>query len=243
MVFPFLQVIEKNFLQFFEQLPAKTNTLPTYTIYEAIPMEIVWEDIIVELQAFARYLTHKGVWFRGTNPVSFLSGKEIDDYVYETIGRYLENPEKFDPTKGDLVSYLKWNILRSLVSNDVRSGENHLTDVIYGGNGNDEPDSEQSSYKERLLPAALPLFSDEIDYEAVKEYIENQIRGDAVVEDIFLGLYHYGMKREKIIEEFKMSVNDYNNGVRRLDTVISRAASQFNPNKQTHEQEKKSKQI
>jgi hypothetical protein len=196
-------------------------------------MDIDWEDILVKLQAYTRSLTREGIWFRGSKTTTFLSGKEVDDYVYEAIGKYLKNREKFDPEKGDLLEYLKLNLIRSLVSNDLRKSENHVTNFISAeGDEEDEADNKQAAYSERLLRATEPLFTDEIDYNDVKEYIEQQIQGNDLVEKIFLGLYHYGLKRRAVITEFNMSAAESDNGVRRLNTVISRAASHFNPNKQ-----------
>lgn len=58
-----------------------------------------WESIILILHAHTRRLLQGKTWFRGKNPASYLKGKEIDDYVFDAIGRYLENPQKYDPLK------------------------------------------------------------------------------------------------------------------------------------------------
>jgi len=40
------------------------------------------------------------------------------DFAMETITKYLENKDKFDPSRNpDLINYLKYNILRQLISN------------------------------------------------------------------------------------------------------------------------------
>src|SRR4051812_11566167 len=93
---------------------------------------IDWEDIIVRLEAFTRSLLKKQHWFHGGAIDSFLKGKEMRDYVYEGIGRFLKHPEKYDSSKGDLVSYLKFNLIRSLVSNDVTSDENKKGTDVFG---------------------------------------------------------------------------------------------------------------
>ena len=66
-----------------------------------------WEDIIVRLTAFTRSWTRGKPWFRGEKTTTFLMGKEIEDYVFAAIGRYLEHPENFDPEQGELLEYLK----------------------------------------------------------------------------------------------------------------------------------------
>lgn len=187
---------------------------------------INWEEVIVKLEAYTRSLLKKQRWFRSGSIDTFLKGKEMRDYVYEAIGRYLENPGKYDASKGDLVAYLKWNLIRSLVSNDVTSEENKTTrDVFAYSEQNEEDDN--TPYLDRILPSIQPMFEDTLDYNSIKEYIETEIQGDTVVEEIFLGIYSSGMKRREIIEEFEMSENDYNNGNRRLQTIIRQATTIF----------------
>ncbi|UAY51293.1 hypothetical protein [Ferruginibacter albus] len=189
-----------------------------------IENSIDWEDVIVRLEAFTRSFLKKQHWFHGGGINSFLKGKEMRDYVYEGIGRFLKNPEKYDSSKGDLVSYLKWNLIRSLVSNDATSDENLKSKDIFRY---ENEDCDGTPYLDRILPYIEPMFSDELDYNLIKEYIEEKIKGDKIVEEIFLGVYSGGMKRKEIISEFKMTENDYDNGNRRLQTVIREATAFF----------------
>ena len=160
-------------------------------------------------------------------------GKEVEDYVFAAIGRYLEQPDKFDPQKGELLEYLKYNLVRSFIANDLRKKENNQTDDIFAEDNDEDDEEGSSSYSERVLPYTAALFPDDIDYNAIKEYIEKEVQGDADAENIFLGIYTYGMKRRDVIEEFTMTAVAFDNGMRRLNTVINRAAVQFNKNKQT----------
>lgn len=57
-----------------------------------------------------------------------------------------------------------------------------------------------------------------------------EIQGDADVESIFLGLYSFGMKPREIMQEFNMPSREYNNGMRRLKTVLARTTLHFNKN-------------
>ena len=84
-----------------------------------------------------------------------------------------------------------------------------------------------------MLPYSAALFPDDIDYSAIKEFIEKEVQGDNDAENIFLGIYTYGMKRREVIEEFTMTAVVFDNGMRRLTTVINRAAAHFNKNTQT----------
>lgn len=190
---------------------------------------IDWEEIIVRLESFTRSLLKKQRWFRGGSAATFLKGKEMRDYVYEGIYNYLKCPQKYDSAKGDLVSYLKWNLIRTLVSNDATSKENITSSNVFAYEGEFE-DKDGTSYLERILPCIEPMFVDELDYKKIREYIENEIQGDKVVEEIFLGIYSEGMKRRDIIDMFNMSEKDYDNGSRRLQTVIRQAIVIFKVN-------------
>jgi len=192
-----------------------------------------WEDIVVRLTAFTRSWVRGKPWFRGEKTSTFLMGKEVEDYVFAAIGKYLEHPEKFDPNQGGLLEYLKYNLVRSFIANDLRKKENKQTDDIFAEDNDDEDEESASSYSERMLPYTDALFPDDIDYNSIKEYIEKEVQGDADAENIFLGIYSYAMKRREVIEEFTMTAVAYNNAMRRLTTVINRAAAHFNKNKQT----------
>ena len=94
----------------------------------------------------------------------------------------------------------------------------------------DEDDNHDLSYEDIILPYTEPLFIDDTDYHNVKDYIKEQIKGDTIAENIFLG-YEYSLKRREIIEEFEISDSEYDNGFRRLKTALSNASYFFNPNK------------
>jgi hypothetical protein len=193
-----------------------------------VPASIDWDEIILRLVAFTRSLAKGKQWFRGGKTDSFLMGKQAEDYAFIAIGKYLEEPEKFDASKGELLDYLQYNLVRSLVGNDLRKKENRLTQDVFAHC--DDDDDEHAPYLDRILPHIEALFPDDIDYEAVKDYIEKEIQGDADAENIFLGLYTYGMKRREVIKEFEMQANAFDNGMRRLTTVLNRATLHFTKN-------------
>lgn len=188
---------------------------------------IDWEEILLELTAFTLSWARGKAWFRGKGTTSFLMGKEVNDYVYEAIGRYLEHPGKFNPAKGRLIDYLQYQLVRSLISNDVRKSENKLTDNVFAVDGHDGDDEANSNYAESILPYTAALFPDNIDYAAISQFIEKGIAGDKEVENIFLGLYTYGLKRGEVIKEFNMQPADYDNAMRRLTTIMNGAAVNF----------------
>lgn len=189
--------------------------------------DIDWEEVILCLQTFTRSLANGKGWFRGEETTVYLRGKEIDDYVFDAIEIYLRNPEKFDPSKGSLIKYLCYSIIRNLVRNDLVSAENRTTNDVfaYQNDGGDEDDS--AVYLDAILPHAEVFFDQEIDFTEVMNYIESETKGDSVVENIFLGISGYGLKRAEIIKEFDMTPVVYDNGMRRLITIRNKAAKKY----------------
>jgi hypothetical protein len=186
--------------------------------------DIDWEDILPKLFAFTHKLLGSLTWFRGKQSDSFLKGKEVHDYVYEAIERFLQNPENFKPEKGrSLENYLKLHVIRRLVSNDVVSEENKTSQPVI----QQDHDDDSEEYLVDIYPSIQTTFDLRIDYDSVMEYISEQIKGDPIVENIFLGICHFGLKRGEIITEFEMGSAEYDNGIRRLNTVLRTAAAIF----------------
>lgn len=186
-----------------------------------------WKDIILRLQAYTRMLVKDKGWFRGSDAGTYISGKEIDDYVFEAIGRYLKNPEKYDPSKRTLVEYLKKHVIRTLVNNDLVSADNQTSTDLFAFKSENEDDDGSDTFIDTILPKVDALYEDEIDYNKIMSFIESETKGDEYVENIFLGL-NCGMKRADIIDQSGMISSDYDNAMRRLITIKKKAAMKYN---------------
>ena len=201
-----------------------------------------WEEVILRLQSYTRSLVSKKGWYRISSIVkidpknegknkyesTYIKGKEVDDYVYEAIEKYLGNIEKHDPQKGSLIDYLKYSVIRSLVSNDLVSSENRTSkDVFAHSNNLEDNEKDNGSYLDSILPYAHAYFDIEIDYTEIMNYVQGEIKGDEILEEIFLGICLNGLKRRDVIEEFNLSEKDFDNGMRRLKTILSRTAKKF----------------
>jgi hypothetical protein len=186
---------------------------------------IDWEEVILCLQSYTRALVKGKGWFRGDETTTYLKGQEIDDYVFEAIGRYLRNPEKYDSSKRSLIEYLKKHLIRSLVSNELVSAENRTSSDVFAYDQEDDDDS--APYLDSILPRAEVFFDQEIDFKEVMSYIDSEAKGDAIVENIFLGISGYGLKRAEIIKEFNMTPIEFDNGMRRLITIRNKAAKKY----------------
>ena len=91
----------------------ETNTYSITSDYEKITSPEVFPGLLKVLMAFA----HKLV---GTGTLRLEKSREdlAYDFAMEAIKRHIENPTKFNPKRNpDIVKYLKFNILRQLVSN------------------------------------------------------------------------------------------------------------------------------
>lgn len=193
---------------------------------------IDWEEVILRLQAFTRSLTRGKPWFRGQGTGTFLMGKSVDDYVYEAIGRYLADPSRFDPSRGDLVDFLQYNIIRSLVANDLRRKENLFTESLFPLLPPPDADEGSQAYAEKLIPCTERLLEEDIDHASLRAYIWNEIREDAEASRLFRLVYHLGLKRREVIDAVGIPEKEFDNGMRRLKTAINRAASYFHLKRQ-----------
>jgi hypothetical protein len=191
-----------------------------------------WEEIIVELEAFFRsFIKGKPLFRRGQADI-FLKGKSIRDYVYEAILLYLEDPGKYDPSKGPLIMYLKYYLLRNVINSDLDSKENKTTRDLYDRILQHDAADDSTAYFDRLLPFTEALFDDEIDYGTIMADIEAAVKKDKVCGEIFYG-QSIGMARRDIMEEFGMSAGDYVNGYKRLKTILNNIALQYDIEKST----------
>jgi hypothetical protein len=211
------------------------------TFQQGFKNDIDWEEITLRLQAFTHSLVSKRKWFRKSHIIkkdsknegefkkesTYLKGKEVNDYVNEAIARYLKNPEKHDPQNGSLVDYLNLNIIRSLVINDLVSSENKTSkDLSYPVNLEDD-EADSGAYLDRMLPFSETYFDEEIDFDTILGFIESEVKGDTIAEEIFFGVCINGLKRREVIKEFNRSENDFDNGMRRLKTILQKAAKKF----------------
>ena len=185
--------------------------------------------LYIQLYAYTDNLLKKKGWFRGGKTNSFLKGKETHDYVSEAFEKYLTNPEKYKGTTGrSLENYLKLHIIRTLVGNDARSPENRTSKSIPSLVSRKHEEGEDGdTYLDSILPFAEAYFDQEIDSKEIMTFIEQEVAKDKIVEEIYLGVRCYGWKRAMVIKEFNMSENDFDNGMRRLTTVLNNTAKKF----------------
>lgn len=187
-------------------------------------MEPDWDKIYLNLYAFTDQLLKSKKWFRGPDTDSYLLGKQTHDYVLDAIEKYLSEPGKFDPTLRSLQGYLKQHIIRRAISNDLKTPENRLTSDVFK---NDSVDDDDHGFLEHILPYQEAFFGDEMDLEEVMDYLADQIKNDDLLFKIFRGHCRDFLKRREVIQEYSLSENDYDNGIRRLTTVLKACSKKF----------------
>lgn len=194
-----------------------------------VPEEFPIDDkLILRLITFTHWYVRGRGWFRGAEAITFNAGKMAEDYVFEAIKKYLENPNGFDPSLGTFESYLKYNLIRTLVFNDIKSSENRRG---FGGEVSADyfGDNEEVSanYSDLVVPQVEALFEQEMDYNLILQEIEEEVSQDEIVANIYLGLRVNGSKPKQIMEEFGMTAGEYNNGFRRLTTILNNIAKKY----------------
>lgn len=195
---------------------------------------IDWEQVLLSLHSYTRSLANSKRWFRGNGTSNFLKGKEIEDYVNEAIVRYLQHPEKFDSKKGSLINYLQYNLIRNLVGNDSRTLENKSSDNSFSIAHEKEEDMEDSgNYLDSILPYVESYFDEELDYNNIMDSIEMEIGNDELLKNLFNSVTQQNMKRREVIELYKLTSKEYDNGIRRLKTILNKVANQYDLSKQS----------
>lgn len=175
-----------------------------------------WLEIINRLRAFAEDQISIYSWFRGENALP--QGYTADDFTQEAILRHCENPSKYDPGRGEFLAFLKYYILKRLVYNLSMLTENALTTDIYRM-FSEEEEEDTVSYED-YLPTAILDIDGQIDHDKYLNLIIEKIDGETLLETIFEAIFINNLKRREICKQYHMTEQDYDNAVRRLNTII-----------------------
>lgn len=188
---------------------------------------INWEDLYLQLYAFADHLLKSRSWFRKDQTDSYLKGKQVHDYVQDALEKYLLEPEKYDPSSGrSLANYLKWHIIRAAVGNDVRSPENKTSSDILSQD-NAESDDEASKNIDAFLPFVAAVFGDELDFKNIVKDVKEELQIDEIALVIFKEVRCNNTDRRVVIKQYNLKDSDYDNAMKRLKTILKRVAKKY----------------
>lgn len=185
----------------------------TYSItsnYDNIDWNIEFPKLLPVLMSYAFFMI-------GSSNLRVIKNREelSYDFSMEAIKRYIENPNKFDPSRNkDLVLYLKRNILRRLISN-FKNLHSQKNEFLY------ELDD---SIGKKVIKSFIDYneIYDDIDYKELIKNIELELSSDKNLFDIFEYRIKKEYKRSEVCDVLNIELKDYNNRIRRLRTVIKR---------------------
>jgi RNA polymerase sigma factor (sigma-70 family) len=174
--------------------------------------KVEWERAIPVLMAFAFSLLGNKKFTNRRDHLAY-------DFTMEAITKYLENPEKFDPSRNpDLINYLKYNILRQLITNFQNSAGVRKRIII---KKNIDEDAEQNySYSLEQLYKQDQYIENNIDEEVFVERMIRKLDRKPELKEIFNLLYFKDSKRAEICEDLNISLRDYDNRYRRLKRLL-----------------------
>jgi hypothetical protein len=187
------------------------------------------EEVYGQLYLYIRSTINSFDWYIKLDGESTIKGKQIHDYVMDAIEYHLRNPSKFDASRGDLMKYLQYSVIRNLMRPDARGAENRKSRDLLAEQLRLEDDNE--TYVESIYPLIENTLTDELDLGSILAEMEKEVEGDSELENIFLGICVYSMSREEIMDEFNLSDKDYLNAYRRLGTVRKRVQKKFHMKK------------
>ena len=165
-----------------------------------------WKKVIPILMAFAHKLLSK----------QNIRKEELDqksyDFAMETILEYLEDKTKFEPQRNpDLLYFLKYNILRRLISN---FGKSAYSSKVTGYDSDDLLLNNQ-------FAEHIPI-DENIDVKNIVSAIQKEINQDVVMSTIFAAKFEENMKRIEICEEFSIDTGTYDNAMKRLRRIAAK---------------------
>jgi len=165
-----------------------------------------WAKVIPILMAFAVKLLSQQK-LRNKDLVQMAS-----DFASEAITKYLEEKEKFDPTRNpDLILYLKYNLLQRIISNYSKSSDNKKIS---------DKQLDDLSISSKLIEE-IPI-DETIDVKGIVEKIQKEIDPDPVMSIIFEARYEENMKRSEICEVFSIETASFDNAMKRLRRIVEK---------------------
>lgn len=191
----------------------KVNNSHAFSItsdYDSIREKKVFEKLLKVLMAYA----HKAI---GESTLRLK--KNIDEMAYdaamETICKYLHEPQKFDPRRNpDLVSYLKFNILRQYIFN-LKNSKGQKNEILF------EPEDSNGIAVKNAFVNHHEIHTS-IDCSTTVESILTEISNDGILLELFELRYLKEFEPKEIHKELNITKGEYSNRIRRLDTVRNR---------------------
>ena len=173
--------------------------------------KVEWERVIPVLMAFAYSLLGNKKFTNRRDQLAY-------DFVMETITKYLENKDKFNPSRNpDLINYLKYNILRQLISNFENSAGIRKRVIFEKTNDENETNSEFSL---EHLYEEDKYIENNIDEKVFVKKMEQKLNNKSDLKEIFDLLYYKDSKRAEICSDLDIPLSEFDNRYRRLKRLL-----------------------
>lgn len=154
--------------------------------------------------------------------------KGFRDYVHDAILKHEDNPHKFDSSLGSLENYLKFYLIRRLMSNDMPSKGKKLRAESFGEEAGKKQEKVQKTdfqKKDYDEPDWEGERIDELDDTLIFKAIEDELKSDDVAGQIYLAVFHdkYNFSdRAEICEAFGIPDKEFDKARKRLQTIMKR---------------------
>ncbi|NAS30656.1 hypothetical protein GTQ40_06710 [Flavobacteriaceae bacterium R38] len=173
--------------------------------------EIEWDRAIKVLMAYAYSLLGNKQFTNRREQLAY-------DFALESITKYLENKEKFDPKRNpDLINYLKYYILRQLISNFKESAGVRKR-IILKAPKNDENESNEFSIDGLIKKD--DLIEENIDLQIFEDRINKKLNKKKELKEIFDLLYYKDLKRSEICKQLEIPLKEFDNRSRRMKRLL-----------------------
>ncbi len=161
-----------------------------------------WEYIIKDLTyyAYSRFKFWNLLYEKG------IKGYSPEEIANEAIAAVLTEKWNWNPKKADLLSYLKFHVVKGMVANLARNKEVKASDA---------KDIQELHHPENYST------EENLNAAQVLEMMKKQLDKESILFKLFLLVYD-GAKRKEICEELDISNNEYNNLIRKLKSRIEK---------------------
>ena len=174
--------------------------------------KVEWEKVIPVLMAFAYSMLGNKKFTNRRDQLAY-------DFAMEAITKYLENKDRFDPSRNpDLINYLKYNILRQLISNFKSSTDIRKRIVVK--NTPSSKESDNNEYSLELLHNTDTYIENNIDEEIFVKRMERKVKSKLDLKEIFDLLYYKGFKRSEVCKHLVIPLKEFDNRYRRLKRLL-----------------------
>lgn len=183
--------------------------------YDCIRKKEVFSDLLKVLMVYAHSII-------GNSSLKLKKSKSdlAYDLAMEAITRYLENPTDFDPERNpNLVWYLKFSILKRLVSN-LKKSKGMQNELLY-------ENDDSTGIKVMNSFAKSNDIHSSIDLSNIIDLINKEISNTPDLLELFELRFIKDYTRAETIQELKITAGEYNNRIRRLDTVRRRVLKSY----------------